>query len=222
MKRLRLDFQQKQGIDCLGWEVLKSHLTTWKRTGCWHKGEGQAGLTCRGRRRGAINVKITSIHCLDQNPRHPKTWQCQTSWLDFNCDFSVLDDLGFCNTTVRGDRVLLHLRVRGDVQLAVKGAACGARQGGDDRLPFRPKHRVDQGPTWSLWPTWQRLACSQLPNYTRNVSKHSSPILWKVLHSASGILVGKLIPSPRAVFTGKNHNQALGPITFGKLCLNES
>ena len=201
---------------------MESHfLTTWKRTGCWHKGEGQAGLTCRGRR-GAINVKITSIHCLDQNPRHPKTWQCQTSWLDFNCDFSVLDDLGFCNTTVRGDRVLLHLRVRGDVQLAVKGAACGARQGGDDRLPFRPKHRVDQGPTWSLWPTWQRLACSQLPNYTRNVSKHSSPILWKVLHSASGILVGKLIPSPRAVFTGKNHNQALGPITFGKLCLNES
>ena len=44
--------------------------------------------------------------------------------------------------------------------------------------------------------------------------KFSSPILWKVVHSASGILVGKVIPSPRAVFTGINHSQALGPITL--------
>ena len=44
--------------------------------------------------------------------------------------------------------------------------------------------------------------------------KFSSPILWKVAHSASGILVGKVIPSPRAVFTGINHSQALGPITL--------
>ena len=183
---------------------------------------GASGVDMQRKEKGGHKCKITSIHCLDQNPRHLKTWQCQTSWLDFDCGFSVLDDLGFCNTTVRGDRVLLHLRVRGDVQLAVKGAACGARQGGDDRLPFRPKHRVDQGPTWSLWPTWQRLACSQLSILTGNVSKHSSPILWKVLHSASGILVGKLIPSPRAVFSGRNHNQALGPITLGELCLNES
>jgi len=39
------------------------------------------------------------------------------------------------------------------------------------------------------------------------------PILWKVVHSVRGILVGKVMPSPRAVFTGRNHSQALGPIT---------
>jgi len=39
------------------------------------------------------------------------------------------------------------------------------------------------------------------------------PILWKVEHSVNGILVGKVMPSPRAVFTGTNHSQALGPIT---------
>ena len=44
-----------------------------------------------------------------------------------------------------------------------------------------------------------------------------SPILWKVEHSVNGILVGKVMPSPRAVFTGTNHSQALGPIT---LCTN--